>query len=79
MCTMSKVLLFIIRHGRAHLARLHFRDAARLLEDVENSLSSIDSLELDAGYVLMDLDQDLIINAQSAFPVPYGKYDVLEA
>ncbi len=53
-----------------YLVSVHYRTAMKLLENgVEGVLPLLKSRFLDSGYLVIDLNKQVIINGQSAFPV----------
>ena len=67
---MSYVHLFIVKDDCIYLVNVHYRTAMKLLEKgVESFLPLLKHRFLDAGYLVVDLNRQVIVNAQSAFPI----------
>ncbi len=67
---MSYVHLLIIKDDCIYLSSVHYRTAMKLLEKgAENILPLLKSRFLDAGYIVLDINRQVIVNGQSAFPI----------
>ena len=67
---MSYVHLLIAKDDRVYLINVHYRTAMKLLEKgVESVLPLLKPRFLDAGYMVIDLNKQVIFNGQAAFPV----------
>ena len=67
---MSYVHLFIVKDDCIYLASVHYRTAMKLLEKgVDKVLPLLKSRFLDAGYIVLDLNRQVIVNGQHAFPI----------
>jgi hypothetical protein len=67
---MSFVHLIIVKDDNIYLVNLHYRTAMKLLENgIDSSLPLLKPRFLDAGYLLVDLNRQVIVNGQSAFAV----------
>ena len=67
---MSHLTLIVIHQRSINIAQTHWRTAKLLLEQgFEGTFWNGELLqpELDAGYILIDFDQQVLINAQDAF------------
>ncbi|MEM3153980.1 MAG: hypothetical protein QW165_00225 [Candidatus Woesearchaeota archaeon] len=76
---MSYVHLFIVKDDCVYLASVHYRTAMKLLEKgVNNILPLLKSRFLDAGYLVLDINRQIVVNGQSAFHLSkvLGKKDV---
>jgi hypothetical protein len=66
---MSNVTLIIVAYGRMKVAQAHWRTIKLLIEhgfDVAWKEESLEP-ELDAGYIMLDYNTCLAVNAQTAF------------
>lgn len=67
---MSFVHLLIIKDDCIYLSSVHYRTAMKLLEKgVDSILPLLKSRFLDAGYIVLDVNRQVIVNGQSAFPI----------
>ena len=67
---MSYVHLVIIKDDCVYFASVHYRTAMKLLEKgVDTILPLLKSRFLDAGYIVIDSNRQVIINGQSAFSI----------
>ncbi len=67
---MSFVHLIIAKDDNIYLVNLHYRTAMKLLENgIDSVLPLLKPRFLDAGYLLVDLNRQVVVNGQSAFPV----------
>jgi len=67
---MSYVHLLIIKDDCVYLASVHYRTAMKLLEKgVDSVLPLLKSRFLDAGYIVLDVNRQVIVNGQNAFPI----------
>ena len=63
---MSLVNLFVIKGNRIYFIRKHYRKVQELLKN-QKDLAKEDYYYLDAGYLVLDLNNKTIINCQDAF------------
>jgi hypothetical protein len=67
---MSYVHVLIAKDDRLYLLNVHYRTAMKLLEKgAEKVLPLLKHSFLDSGYLVVDLNRDLIVNGQTAFPL----------
>lgn len=67
---MSYVHMLIIKDDCTYLTSVHYRTAMKLLEKgVDSILPLLKSRFLDAGYIVFDINRQVIVNGQSAFPI----------
>ncbi len=67
---MSYVHLIIAKDDSIYFVNVHYRTAMKLLENgIDSILPLLKPHFLDAGYLLVDLNRQVIVNGQSAFPV----------
>lgn len=67
---MSYVHLIIAKDDSIYFVNVHYRTAMKLLENgIDSVLPLLKPHFLDAGYLLVDLNRQVIVNGQSAFPV----------
>jgi len=67
--SMSYVHLIITKDDNIYFVNVHYRTAMKLLEHPERVLSLLKPRFLDAGYLVVDLNRQVIVNGQSAFPI----------
>ena len=58
---MSVVTVIVIKNKKLSVNRVHWREARELLASLEGEGTS-----LDAGYVVLDADQKVIVSSQTA-------------
>ena len=67
---MSFVHLIIAKDDNIYLVNVHYRTAMNLLEKgIDSILPLLKPRFLDAGYLLVDLNRQVVVNGQSAFPL----------
>ena len=66
---MSYVHLIIAKDDNLYLVNVHYRTAMKVLENPEKVLPLLKSRFLDAGYLVVDLNRQVIVNGQNAFPI----------
>jgi len=67
---MSCVHLLIVKDDCLYLTSVHYRSAMKFMEKgVENILPLLKHRFLDAGYLVLDLNKNTVINAQNAFAI----------
>ncbi|MBI4151205.1 hypothetical protein HY492_03695 [Candidatus Woesearchaeota archaeon] len=66
---MSNVTLIVIAYGRVKIAQAHWRTIKLLVEHGFDAAWKDEPLEpeLDAGYLLLDYNRCIAVNAQTAF------------
>jgi len=74
---MSLVNLFVIKGNRIYFIRKHYRKVQELLKN-QKDLSKEDYYYLDAGYLVLDLNNKSIINSQGAFAIPQTEFYTIE-
>lgn len=74
---MSIVNLFVIKENRIYVIRKHYRKILELLKNPKN-LSKANYYYLDAGYLVLDLNNKTMINSQYAFAVPQTEFCNIE-
>lgn len=73
---MSNVTILVIKDGHAYFFSCHYRTAQRLLEN-DKILSRNTKEFLDAGYIVVDVDEKFIINCQDAFELKKKRFEIL--
>jgi len=66
---MSYVHLIIAKDDNLYLVNVHYRTAMKVLENPEKVLPLLKPRFLDAGYLVVDLNRQVIVNGQNAFPI----------
>ena len=67
---MSYVHLVIAKDDNIYFVNVHYRAAMKLLEKgIDSVLPLLKPRFLDAGYIMIDLNRQVIVNGQNAFPV----------
>jgi hypothetical protein len=67
---MSYVHLVIAKDDNVYFVSVHYRTAMKLLDKgVDSILPLLKPRFLDAGYLMVDLNRQVIVNGQCAFPV----------
>lgn len=67
---MSYTHLLIAKDEHIYFTSMHYRTAMKLLESgIEKVLPLLRHKFLDSGYIVVDLNRKVVINAQSAFPL----------
>jgi len=74
---MSIVNLFVIKENKIYFIRKHYRKVQEMLKN-QKHLSKEDYYYLDAGYLVLDLDNKSIINSQHAFAVKENEFCIIE-
>lgn len=64
---MSFVHVFIIKDDKLYRAFVHYKTAQNLLnKGVESALPLLSSSFLDAGYIVLDCNKNIVVNGQNA-------------
>ena len=67
---MSYVHLIIAKDDSIYFVNVHYRTAMNLLEKgIDSVLPLLKPRFLDSGYLLVDLNRQVVVNGQSAFPL----------
>lgn len=74
---MSIVNLFVIKGNRIYFIRKHYRKVQEMLKN-QKDLSKEDYYYLDAGYLVLDLNNKSIINSQMAFTISQTEFYTIE-
>lgn len=77
---MSFVHVLLVHNHRVWSLHVHYRTAQRLLEQgPDGFVKSLPGRCRDAGYLVLDFDNRLVVNCQDAFVVkPVRKWNVLD-
>jgi hypothetical protein len=73
---MSTVTLILIRHKQLFVIEQHYRVIEHLLQKGPETITVVKApcrSDIDAGYIIYDCDEHLIINAQYAFAIEERK------
>ncbi|MBD3318816.1 hypothetical protein GF342_02815 [Candidatus Woesearchaeota archaeon] len=79
---MSLVTLIIIHRQHIFVMQSHYRVIEDLIDQGPEQLRIVRSkgtLEKDAGYIIYDANESLIINGQHAFPVVKQGFTIIHA
>ena len=77
---MSEVILVVVSKGKVQVIRNHYRIIEKIVEDGPENLEVIKQgsvFNLDEGYIIYDSDNNLILNAQTAFSLTKKGFAVL--
>ena len=69
---MSLVNVFIVKDDSVYFVRVHYRELQGVLSAPEKYLKRLRAKYLDAGYVVLDLDQKVIVDGQRGCALKAG-------
>jgi hypothetical protein len=72
---MSEVVVIIVKDCEISSEKMHYRDAMSLLESNLRKIKQKDSQKLDAGYLIIDVDRQIMLDCQSGFSLEHLKPD----
>ena len=66
---MSTIILIMIEHGELTIREVHYREAEQIIQGNKGPVPSM-AIPLDGGYLIVDRDKNLLLNAQECFSLP---------
>ncbi len=73
---MSEIHLILIKNNKIIYIKDHYKNIKRVL--INNKTDNLRSEDVDAGYILLDLDRKYLINRQNAFSLKLEDINTLE-